>query len=164
MVGKVEKLTGPERAEAFKKATELLKIVIGGAGLYLLFSYLMNPDEDDTGLTAKLQRRLALELGSSISALNIAIWFTFRPLQFAYDLSTGLATLVKLEKYKTSGSDYKKGDLKGINQLQRTLTLPAVRQFMPASKPKSSSSVGTGGLDFGFGKAAGKSKGLDFGF
>ena len=161
MLRKAEKLSGAERAEAFKKATELLKITLGGVGLYLFVAHMFSADKEDKSFLGKLKRRLALELGSSVSALDLTSWLTARPLDFTLDLTNAIKTLLKLERYKTSGSDYEEGDLKGVNQLQRTLKPAIFRQFQAAPKDTKEA---VGGLDFGFGGGDLGIEELDFGF
>lgn len=114
-----------------EEARQLMKLTVGALGVYTFFHTIFEDDEKDDGtFVSKLKQRFVRETASSLSAINPSTWLSIRPLEFAQELAEGIDLLIKLEEYKTSGKDYKKGDLKGLKVFQRELTPSAVRQFM----------------------------------
>ncbi len=113
-----------------QRVTVLMKLTVGALGIYTFFHTIFEDDEKDDTFVGKLKQRFVRETASSLSALNPSTWLSIRPLEFAQELAEGIDLLIKLEEYKTSGKDYKKGDLKGVKVFQREFTPSAVRQFM----------------------------------
>ena len=144
---------------------ETMLTVLVGIGAYVFGQLIFDPDKDDRSFLGQLRRKAAREAGSIIqSVTGVGIFFNMRMLGMMQDLRDAAIALATLERYKTTGPGYEKGDLKGIQYLQRTLTPAAVRQFLPQKQKAKSSSSGGGGLDFGFGTTDIGVGGLDFGF
>ena len=124
-----------EKAATLKteEARQLMKLTVGAMGIYTFFHTVFEDDDaKDETFVSKLKSRFVRETASSLSALNPSTWLSIRPLEFAQQLAEGIDLLIKLEQYKTSGKDYKKGDLKGLTTLKREFTPSVVRQFMDA--------------------------------
>jgi len=122
-----------EKAATLKteEARQLMKLTIGAMGIYTFFHTVFEDDDaNDGSFVSKLKQRFVRETASSLSALNPTTWLSIRPLEFAQELAEGIDLLIKLEEYKTSGKDYQKGDLKGLNVFQREFTPAVLRQFM----------------------------------
>ena len=133
-----ETLTGKAKTLKTKEAQQLAKLTVGGLGVYTFFHTIFEDDNaDDDSFVAKLKRRFVRETASSLSALNPNTWLSIRPLDFVQDIAEGIELLVKLERYKTSGSDFEEGDLKGLKKIQRELTPSVIRQFRDTSAEKS---------------------------
>src|SRR3989344_5641508 len=124
-----------EKAATLKteEARQLMKLTVGAMGIYTFFHTVFEDDDaKDETFVSKLKSRFVRETASSLSALNPSTWLSIRQLEFAQQLAEGIDLLIKLEQYKTSGKDYKKGDLKGLTTLKREFTPSVVRQFMDA--------------------------------
>ena len=124
-----------EKAATLKteEARQLMKLTVGAMGIYTFFHTVFEDDDaKDETFVSKLKSRFVRETASSLSALNPSTWLSIRPLEFAQQLAEGIDLLIKLEQYKTSGKDYRKGDLKGLTTLKREFTPSVVRQFMDA--------------------------------
>jgi hypothetical protein len=133
------------KAQAFKsrEAKELLKLTVGAVGAYLFWQTVFgNDDAKDQSPIAKLKRRVAQELTSSLSALDPNTWLSVRPYELAKSLANDIHMLALLEKYDTTTSTHKAGDLKAINDLRQKFTPAIVRQFMPADSSGGDKPVG----------------------
>jgi len=140
-----ENLSGKAATLKTEEARQLMKLTVGALGIYTFFHTVFEDDDaDDDSFVAKLKNRFVRETASSLSALNPKTWLSIRPLDFVQELAEGIDLLIKLEKYKTSGSDYEKGDLKGLKRIQRELTPSVLRQFKDTpSDQKSSAKSGS---------------------
>jgi hypothetical protein len=81
-----------------------------------------NSKNKKQGFLGKVRSKLIQDGMSFIQALSPNTLFsTPRLVSFLQDLGVGLVELVQLEKYQSSGTNYKKGQFKGVNKLENTL-------------------------------------------
>lgn len=64
-----------------------------------------------------------------LGAIDPKTWTSVRIADFYADFGRAMTNLVWLEEYKTKGKGFEKGDLKGVQQLQRMFTPAPVRQI-----------------------------------
>ena len=121
------------------KETMRQAILSATVGLITLLSLV---DDDDKSWLASIYQKVIRDALSSLQALDPTMYISVpRMGQFLIDLSSSLKQIVTMEEYKTSGDGYKKGDLKGVKKLKRTLEPSLARQaeqILTPEKPKKS--------------------------
>lgn len=94
-----------------------------------IVGYLVLTNDDDDSIIGKLKKRAYQEAMTLFGATPV-VFSVPRMATFMTDLTSSIASILKLEKYKTSKfGEYEAGDLKGTRQLQRVLTPRAIKQF-----------------------------------
>lgn len=123
----------PFTAAKSKQLRELMKLMLGGLGVYLFWNMVFQ-DPKNT-FFANLAKRLQQDLASGVSAIDPTNWTSFAAVTFVNRFSAAIKNLVLLETYSQNGNGYKKGQSKGIKQLESLLTPGFVRQFSSAGAP-----------------------------
>lgn len=126
---------------------ELFRVVQTTAFVALV-AYMVGYDKDEKqseqGFVRKLMSKTIRDSLSIVSSFDPATWQSgIRLLSFLGSLAKALSDLVRLEEYSTSGATYKKGDFKGVNELQSLFTPTLAKQIIPQKKKKK-----VGGLAF----------------
>lgn len=106
-----------------KEIKELVAVALMSFAIYSLLKDLLK-EENDTFL-GKLAKKIKTESMSVVSAFDPRLWTKpARLAQLLEDLSNGIVSLIKLEKYET------KEGLKGVDIIMKALTFTAISQFI----------------------------------
>lgn len=137
-IGKMikEAKTAEEKAKVMgsREFKELFKLTVGSLGVWLFWNTVFGSDDpNDTSMLARLRRRVAQELATSLSALDPVTWTQFRSLEFVKNFAQAIEDLATLQVYKSEGDGYRAGDLKAPRELGKLFTPAIARQFMPAT-------------------------------
>lgn len=119
---------------------ELYRIAVAGSVVGLT-AYAVGNDsskkDKDRSFTEKIINKVLQDSMSMVSSIDPKTYTSVpRMLTFTTDLMNALSDLIRLEKYKKSGSGYKKGDLKGLNKVKSLVVPVGVKQALPPSEKK----------------------------
>jgi hypothetical protein len=105
-------------------------LFLGVIGLLIMLSS-DDKDKEDKSFLGVLESKIVRDALSAIQALNPTLYVASpRGLTFLIDLTKSLSQIVSLEEYKTTKrGEYKKGDLKGVNYLERTIVPSTIKQL-----------------------------------
>jgi hypothetical protein len=141
------------KSKEFKKAgksrefMELFRVAqVTGAVALIAMAVDYDPNKKNQSFLEKTLSNAIRDALSIVSAYDPNTWMNgIRILSFTESLMKALSDIVRLTEYKASGSGYKKGDLKGIQEMQNLFTPSIMKQLFPAKKK---STTIKGGLMF----------------
>ena len=130
----------PGEALTTKEAGELRRIAGVGIAVVIIGALVMSDDHEDKRFSElsfvdKFLARIYREAMTLTQGWDPTMWIMMpRTMQFLSDLAISLKQIALLETYKTSGLDYKEGELKGVRRLKRQFTPAAVRGLQNKEK------------------------------
>jgi len=134
------------KSKEFRELMRITHVALVVGLLALTVDY--DPDEKPDTFFGKMLHNLIRDALSLVSIFDPATWMKVSiPIASVFeDLAKSLADIIRLTEYKTSGADYKKGDLKGLNELKNLVLPTFAKQAIDLVSPKPKKTKGGTGL------------------